>query len=307
MDNLSGMAIFTAVVEAESFTKAAQKLGMSKSAVSKQVTRLEDRLGTRLLNRTTRKLSLTDTGHVYYERCQSIVEQAEEATLQVSHLQEAPRGILKLSASMSFGIQHLSPCLADFMQTYPELSVDLELNDRKIDIIAEGFDLALRIGEMEDSSLIARKIANIRGVTVASPAYLKKHGRPNHPKELENHKCLRYSYAPTPNIWSYKLQGTDEAAMDIRIKGPFISNNGEVATKLAVKGIAITRIPLFICWEEIASGELIPILEDYQNFFTAIYAVYPHNRHLSAKVRAFVDFMVARFSGDNCYWDKVLD
>jgi len=181
----------------------------------------------------------------------------------------------------------------------------LDLNDRKIDIIAEGFDLAIRIGILEDSTLIARKIAPARLVTIASPDYLERYGTPSHPRELENHNCLAYYYAPNPYLWTFADE--DKKPFSIKISGRYIGNNGNVAAAIVMGGGGIVRLPLFICWQLIETAKVVPILQDYQQDDLAIYAVYPHNRHLSAKVRAFVDFMVARFGGDNCYWEKALE
>ncbi|MBT6118686.1 MAG: LysR family transcriptional regulator, partial [Rhodospirillaceae bacterium] len=196
MDHLAGMAVFAKVVEARSFTAAAEQLGLSKSAVSKQISRLEDRLGIRLLNRTTRRLSLTEAGAAYYERCARIVAEAEAADLAITHLQSEPRGVLQVNAPMSFGIAHVAPAIPDFLERYPELRVDMTLNDRVVDLVDEGFDVAIRIGALADSSLIARRLAESRMVAVAAPGYLQRHGAPDRPEDLERHNCLSYSYTP---------------------------------------------------------------------------------------------------------------
>lgn len=299
MDHLSGMAVFAKVVEARSFTAAAEQLGLSKSAVSKQVSRLEDRLGIRLLNRTTRRLSLTEAGAAYYERCARIVADAEEADLAITHLQSEPRGILLVNAPMSFGIAHVAPAIPDFLERYPELRVDMILNDRVVDLIDEGFDLAIRIGALADSSLIARRLAESRMVAVASPDYLARRGTPTRPEDLSQHNCLSYSYIPQERQWRFE---TDRGLSAVSVEGSFRANNGDAIRAAAVAGLGVAVLPSFIAGPDIRSGLLVPLLGDCLPSTTTVHAVYPHNRHLTVKVRAFVDFLADRF-GPSPPWD----
>jgi DNA-binding transcriptional LysR family regulator len=291
MDKLTGMAIFARVVEAQSFTAAAAQLGMSRSAVSKAIAGLEDRLGARLLNRTTRRLALTEVGQGFYERCARIVAEAEEADLAVSRLQVAPRGTLRLSAPVSFGNLHLAPALPDFMRRYPELRVEIDLADRTIDLLDEGYDLALRIGALPDSSLIARRLADNHMVLCAAPSYWQRRGRPHEPRDLAGHACITYAYQRNPSEWPFAGPG---GPFTVRVDGPLRSNNGDLSLAMALAGLGVVVVPRFLCGSHLADGRLEPVLQDWMPPPTGIHAVYPHGRHLSAKVRAFVDFLVER-------------
>lgn len=288
MDILPGMAVFAEVVEAKSFTGAARRLGMSKAAVSKQISRLEERLGARLLNRTTRKLSLTEVGAAFYERCARIVAEAEEAELAVTRLHETPRGTLRVDVPVDFGIQYLTPLLPAFMLANPELKVDISFNDRFVDLVDEGFDLAIRIGQLPDSSLIARKLAETRAVICAAPEYWDRYGRPLHPSELEHHNCFAYSYLATGSEW--RLAGR-EGEISVRVSGTLRANNGNALRQAAAAGLGVVATPVFMACDDLRAGRLEPVLRDYEAQRRGIYAVYPHNRHLSAKVRAFVDYL----------------
>ncbi len=302
MQDLSGIAVFAAVVEAGSFTAAAEKMGQSKSAISKQVTKLEQRLGAQLIARTTRRLSLTEVGQSFYERCRRIIAEAEEAELAVTHLQEVPRGRLRVTAPVSFGITHLTAALPDFMTMHQEVSVFMDFNDRRVDIIDEGFDVAIRIGVLEDSSLIAKRIAQTRRPLLAAPSYLEKHGMPLHPQDLENHNCMIYTYTDTPNIWRFRNPDDPKGELSVRVAGSLVSNNGNALAQAAAAGVGIVLSPTFICVESLRGGALVPILEEYELPPIGIHALYPPNRHLSAKVRAFVDFLTARYAGPEVLW-----
>jgi DNA-binding transcriptional LysR family regulator len=300
MDKLTGMAVFARVVEAQSFTAAAGQLGMSKSAVSKTVAALEDRLGARLLNRTTRRLALTEVGRAFYERCVRIVAEAEEAELAVTRLQQVPRGTLRVNAPVSFGIRHLGPALPDFMARHPELKVDIELTDRFVDLIEEGWDVAVRIGALPDSSLIARKLTDNAMVVSAAPAYWARRGRPRVPQDLAQHDCITYTYHANPAEWPF----VDPAGrrVGVRVGGPLHTNSGDLSLAAACAGLGVARLPRFLCGPDLAAGRLEAVLTEAMPAPPGIFALYPHNRHLSAKVRAFVDFLVARF-GPACDWD----
>ncbi|PIW26148.1 MAG: LysR family transcriptional regulator [Rhodospirillales bacterium CG15_BIG_FIL_POST_REV_8_21_14_020_66_15] len=300
MDQLTGMAVFAKVVESGTFTGAAKALGLSKGAVSKQIARLEDRLGARLLNRTTRRSSLTEVGAAFYERCRRIVAEAEEAELAVTRLHAEPRGILRVNMSMSFGLLHVAEALPDFMTAYPEIELDVSLDDRLVDVVEEGYDVVLRITELPDSSLIARRIAPFRTATCASPAYWDAHGRPRHPDDLRGHNCLLYAYLSTLNEWRYR---DADGAIGVRVQGNMRCNNGDVLRAAAMAGLGVIRSPTFIVGCDLQEGRLERVLADFEEQDRGIYAVYPYNRHLSAKVRAFVDFLAARFADP--LWDHL--
>lgn len=302
MDRLTNLEVFVKVVESSSFAAAARYFGMSPAMVSKHVQALEERLGARLLNRTTRRLSLTEVGRAYYERSRQVLADIEEADRAVSDLQVAPRGILKLNAPFSFGLRHLAPALADYLATYPEVTVDVTLNDRYIDLLAEGVDLALRIGQLADSSLVARRLGEIRIVLCAAPDYLERRGTPRAPKDLADHDCLEYTYASTPREWHFAtVDGRHEV---VRITGRLLCNNGDILRTAALAGSGVARLPTFIVGEDLSAGRLVPIaLSGYEPPSVALYAVYPPGRHLSPKVRSFIDFLAKRF-GEEPEWDR---
>jgi len=299
-DPLEGMTVFTAVVEAESFTGAARTLRNSKASVSTQIQKLEDRLGVRLLNRTTRRLSLTDEGRDFYEHCRRILDEARDAVDAIDSMNTQPRGLLRINAPMSFGILHLGSAIADFMQAYPEIEIDLVLNDRQIDVVEEGFDLAIRIARLPDSSLIARRLAPCKMIVAASPEYWYRRGRPAHPLDLKDHDALIYDYLADPDTWTFK---GPEGRITVSVKGRIRANNGGVLLDAAKCGLGVSHAPTFFCCGDIQSSALEAVLSEYEDDSTSIYAVYPHRRHLSPRVRAFVDFLADRY-GENPYWDK---
>jgi len=304
MENLDAMVVFARVVEAESFSGAARTVGLSKSAVSKQISRLEDRLGLRLLNRTTRRLSLTEAGAAFYQGCQRVVAEAEAAELAVTHLASAPRGRLRVSAPMSFGVRHVSPALPEFLRRYPELAVDLTLNDRIVDLVEEGFDVGLRIAPLADSSLVARRLAPSRAILAAAPAYLEARGVPRTLGELEGHTCLIYSYQVTGEAW--RLAGP-AGERRLKVSGPLRVNNGDAILAAALGGLGIALLPCFISGEDLRAGRLVRVLPEWEAPpDSAVSAVYPAARHLSPKVRSFVDFLAERFGGTP-YWDQGVD
>lgn len=290
----AAMIAFARVVEAGSFTGAAARLGLSKSAVSKQIARLESHLGAQLLHRTTRRLSATEVGAALYERCARIAEEVEAAEEIASRLHAVPRGQLRVNAPVTFGHQHLGPCLADFLGRHPEVRLELTLNDRIIDLVEEGFDLAIRISSLTDSSLIARRLAPARRVLCAAPAYLQRRGVPMVPADLSAHACLIYTLEATPREWRFR-HSSGGPTETVRIDGPLQANNGEVLLAAAISGLGIAMTPSFIAGPDIAAGRLVRLLPDYDDQFGGVYAVYPPARHLSPKVRAFVDFLAERF------------
>lgn len=286
----TGYVIFAKVAETGSFTAAAQALGLSKSSVSKQVARLEDSLGVRLLNRTTRRMSLTEAGAVLFERCRRIAEDLEDARAAVSHLQEAPRGLLRVNAPVSYGIGHLAPVLPGFMAAYPDLKIDLTLADRRIDLVEEGVDIAIRIGNLDDSSLIARRIVSYRRIVLAAPEYWDKAGRPSRPEELERHNCLSYSYLATGRNWSFV--DANGRPLSVRVDGSLTANNGETLVRAAEAGLGVIWSPTFLCADAANTGRLEPVLERFEAEPVGVHAVFPHSRNLSTKVRVFVDYLI---------------
>lgn len=292
MGRLDELEAFVKVVEVESFSEAARQLGISKSYVSKQVSRLEDRLGARMLNRTTRQLTLTDVGAVFYERCVAILDELEEAELAVNDLQSRPRGTLRMSVPMSFGVQYLSKMVSGFMAEHPDLDVELSLSDRVVNIVDEGFDMAIRIGTLKDSSLIARRLTPVGSRVVGSPAYFEEHGTPKHPRDLKNHECLRYAYFSTGTIWHFNRDGEE---VSVKVDGRMTANNGHALLEAARQGVGLVLLPDFFLPEALANNELVHVLGEWDCDTGAIWALYPHNRHLSAKVRLFVDYLVDQF------------
>lgn len=295
MDSLSGLAVFTKVAERESFTGAARDLKLSKSAVSKQIARLEDRLGVQLIHRTTRRLHLTEVGRAFYERAKRVVEDAEEAEQAISSMHDDLHGTLRINSPLSYGIRKLSPLLPIFMTEHPNLKIDISFSDRQMDLIEEGFDMGIRIAQLTDSSLVARKLGTTKLVVVASPDYWKIHGKPAHPGELVNHKCLLYDYRANPNEWIFK---GSEGPISVQIDGPFRTNNGEALACAAVNGTGVFYVPTFLVDDLIQSGKLETVLDSFMTDGIGIHAVWPQNRHLSAKVRRFVDFLIENTSED---------
>ena len=302
MDRLAAIEAFVRVAEAQSFSQAARRLRSSKSAVSRNVGALEFELGVRLFHRTTRSLTLTEAGRGYFERATRILADLEEANLAVSQLQSAPRGRLRVSAPMSFGFLHLAPALPDFLARYPEVAVDLAMNDRFVDLIDEGFDVAVRIGAMEDSSLIARKVAPIRRVVCASAAYFNSRGLPLSPDDLKGHECLLNSNIASSQEW--RFTALDGKSWPVEVKGRLSANNGDALRAAALKGLGIVNLPTFIVGGDLQAGALVTALDKFITQDMALSAVYPHSRHLSPKVRAFVDFLADRF-GPRPYWDPI--
>jgi DNA-binding transcriptional LysR family regulator len=292
MDKLSSLRAFVKVVEHGSFSEAARSLRLSRSAVSKYVAELEQELGAQLLNRTTRSAAPTENGRAYYERCVAILAELEEADIAVTRLQAEPRGLLRINAPMSFGTLHLGPVLADFMGKYPELQIQLTLSDEQIDSVQEGFDVTLRIAELASSSLIARRLLGIDRVFCAAPSYIERRGAPAHPKDLKDHDCLTYGFLATGSQW--KIIGADGEHW-ISVPWRLCANNAEVLEQAAIQGRGIALLPAFIGGTALESGALVPVLDNYRAPEVALYAIYPPTRHLSSKVRLFIDFLVGRF------------
>ncbi|GEC57810.1 DNA-binding transcriptional LysR family regulator [Bradyrhizobium japonicum] len=292
MDKVASLQAFVKVVETGSFSEAGRQLRLSRSAISKYVGDLEGSLGVQLLNRTTRHASPNENGQLYFERALVILSEIDAADQAVTHLQSAPRGLLRINAPMSFGTLRLGPALADFMQMYPDLQLQLVLSDDLVDPVQDGFDVTLRIADLESSSLIARKITPMPRVICASPDYLEKHGAPSHPRDLRDHVSLTYGFLLTGNQW--KLTGADGEHW-IQPAWSLCVNNAEVLRDVAVSGRGIALIPEFIAADALRKGGLKTILKDFWAPPLTLYAIYPPTRHLSVKVRLFIDFLVQRF------------
>jgi DNA-binding transcriptional LysR family regulator len=299
MNSLTEVSIFVKVVELSSFTAAAEALETSQPVVSKAVTRLEEKLGVRLLNRTTRRLSLTEAGAELYRRSVRALAEIEDAELEIARFQTEPRGTLRVSAPMSFSILHLGSLLPSFIARYPGVSVELQLDDRQVDLVEEGYDVAIRVGRLQDSNLVARRLTPCRQVLCASPSYLAKHGAPERPEDLLEHSCIIYSLLSTPREWRF----TDAAGEThvVPVNGALQSNNGLVNRAAAIAGAGIVLLPAFYIGEELHAGQLKAVLSDFKPIDLAIYALYPERRNLTPKVRAFVDFLATKF-GDETLW-----
>ena len=294
MDRLAAMQVFAQVVESGSFSKASDRLGLSPTAVSRQVADLEAHLDTRLLNRTTRKVSLTESGRAFYERCVQLLADLEEAEQEAGRSAVVPRGTIKLTTSVTFGVRHLAPALAAFMALHRQVRFDVSLSDRMVDLVEEGFDLGVRIGGPGSENLVARKLGETRLVPCAAPAYLAANGAPRTPEELERHNCFTYEYVLPRHTWRFRDPSGAERA--VRVSGTLHSNNGDILAEAAARGAGIAFEPAFIVGPDVRAGRLVPLLQDYVPAPVPVYAVYPSRKHLSAKVRLFVDFLVQGFA-----------
>jgi len=303
MDKFADIEAFTAVVEAGSFSKAGERLGIVKSVVSRRISQLERRLGSRLLHRTTRRLALTDTGKNFYQRAVQILADLDDAEQSVTEEAIELRGTLKLAAPLSFGLMHLSDAITDFLNEHPAIELNLDLNDRNINLVEEGFDMAVRIGELQDSTLVARRLGTARIMTCASRAYLERHGEPAHPDELQQHIGLQYSNISYKQQWRYQTPAgkTIQAQPQVRIR----ANNGNALAAAASAGLGITRIPTFILGNYVKQGSLVTILNEYQGTAVGIYAVYPPGRFIPRRIQVFSDFLSGRY-GEHPYWDAGL-
>jgi DNA-binding transcriptional LysR family regulator len=299
MQDLERMAIFARVVDDKSFSAAARRLKLSKSLVSKQVTQLEKSVGARLLNRTTRALSLTEAGAVLYEHCQRIVEELEEARLAVARLHTEPRGLLRISAPVAFGRLHVATALPEFLAAHPDLKIDMVTTDRLVDLAEEGYDVVVRIAEQPAPSLVARKLAPVKRRMVGTPEYFARHGIPRTPADLETHNCLTYTYFNPHDQW--RLLGPD-GEVSVRATGSLRINDDDALSEAVLRGLGLAILPTFIIGREVQAGHLRSVLDQYIPLERHIYAVYLANRHVPAKVRAFIDHLLQRF-GSNPYWD----
>jgi DNA-binding transcriptional LysR family regulator len=302
MGRYEQLEAFVEVVDQQSFSGAGERMGLAKSVLSRRVSELENRLGVKLLNRTTRKLSLTGAGEQLYQQASELIVGLLDAEQKVSDEQLSLSGRLKIAAPQSFGYRHLSSAIAEFIKQNPDIDISMDLNDRKLDLVAEGFDLTIRIGGLEDSTLIARKLGVIRFVTAASAEYLKKQGEPQHPSDLVNHQGLMYANISARQQWTF----VDNKQTIIAVPQQRLSaNNGDFLNRAAIEGLGIVISPTFLAYEYIRSGELIPILQEFQPEGTGIYAIFPPGRLIPRRAKLLVEYLQQQY-GDCPAWDKGL-
>jgi DNA-binding transcriptional LysR family regulator len=300
MDKLTSMLVFSKVAKAGSFASAAKELGLSRAMATKHVMQLENSLGIRLLNRTTRNLSLTEVGVVYLERCLQILDEMEEMEIAVTRLQTEPRGTLKVNATPFFGAYHLAPAIAAYTETYPDVNVELVLQAGYVDLIEEGFDLAIHLDELRDSSLIARKLGSSQRVVCGAPQYFAKRGFPKTPEDLRKHNCLVNSSLPPRDQWQFSVPGGETTL--IKVTGSMQANVADALRMAALNGLGLVLLPTYMVGQDIRKNRLQAVLTDYVPAALEVHAVYPHRKHLSAKVRTFVDFLHERFH-PKPYWE----
>jgi DNA-binding transcriptional LysR family regulator len=304
MTDLSEIAIFVAVVEAGSFTAAATTLGLSQPAVSRRVSALEKRLGVRLLQRSSRRLNLTEAGAGFFHRARRGLTELAEAEEEVARHQAEPRGLLRITAPVAFTVLHLAPLLGAFIARYPGVRPELVLDDGRVDLLADGFDMAIRIFEPEDSGLVAHRLAPSRQAVCATPEYLQRHGVPARPDDLVHHDCIVYTNGRSPGRWQFR-DPLGRRSITVPVEGPVRSNNGHVQKAAALAGLGLVYLPTFYVADELRAGTLRAVLGPYIPLTQGIYAVYPERRGLAPKVKAFVNFLKGRF-GDPPYWDRDL-
>ena len=287
---MDGVMLFATLIRYGSFTRTADATGHSKSYISKEINRLEERLGVRLLNRTTRSLSLTPEGQHYHDHCLQVIADLEAATQVLSGRQQEPSGRLKIGCPVSFGLSKVRPILSSFTRQYPNIELEVVLDDRKADIIQEGFDVMIRAStRLEDSSLIARKIYSTDNLTLASPEYIQQYGKPNSPQELVQHKVLCYSNLANPTLWHYThTNGSEEV---VRVRNIVVTNSSELELSLCLDGQGIVRLPRFYLNDELEQGHLVELFQDYQKPRIDVFLIYPSRKHMSARVRCFIDFI----------------
>jgi DNA-binding transcriptional LysR family regulator len=299
------MRSFVQVVDCGSFALAAERLGISRAMVSKNVMALEAHLSAQLLHRTTRRIGLTEAGEQFQARCRQILADLAEAEASVATLSDEPRGLLRVNCALSFGLRHLAPVMGEYLRRYPGVAVEIDYGDRVVDLVEEGYDLAIRIGASLQPALVVRRLSTARMVVCASPAYLKRHGTPRVPADLAAHACLCYSYWSSGDDWVFESRDGERAT--IRVAGPLRGNNGDSLLAAALADCGILLEPTFIVGDALRSGQLRTMLEDWTSAPLGVFAVYPSRRHLSAKVRTFVDFVAQRCGGERPYWDGRLD
>jgi DNA-binding transcriptional LysR family regulator len=293
MDRLTSMAVFKRTVELGSFAAAARQFGISAEMAGNHVRALETRLGVRLLNRSTRRLHVTEAGSGYYARCTKILAEIEETEAEANALNATPRGLLRIAVPVTFGLQHVAPVISEYMTRYPEVTFDVAVSDRFVNLIEEGFDLAVRIGELRDSNLIVRRLASTQLVVCASPAYLQRAGCPRTPGELGSHVCLTYTETAASDTWHF--ESLDGKAETVRVLGTLTANNAGLVREIALAGHGVILGPGLSFEDDIAAGRLVPLLDGWRSTGElAVHVIYPHRSFLSAKVRSFVDLLVER-------------
>ncbi|MDW6094172.1 LysR family transcriptional regulator [Vibrio rhizosphaerae] len=299
----ASLPIFVAVVELGSFSAAASQLNITKSAVSKRLTQLEEILGVRLFHRTTRKIHLTEAGERLYFYASQSLDYAKQGLDSVLELQGEPQGKLKIATPMSFGVRHIAPYICEFMKQYPKLDIEMEFEDQMVDLLQGGFDLAIRIGRLPVSNMIAKRLSDCQSVLCASPEYLAQSGSPEHPTDLRHHNCLLYSYFRGGQAWTFHQRDKEYKVVP---KGNLIMNNSEGIRRAALDGLGIAQLPTFMISKDLTAGLLTPVMSRYHLPNHAVYAVYPDRQYLPHKVRLFIDFIQAKFGGDAPYWDQAL-
>jgi len=303
MDKFLEIQTYAAVVDLGSFVKAADVLEMSKPTVSRYISDLEERLGVRLLQRTTRKLSLTEEGRSFYARCKAVLADVQAAESEITSKSLVVNGLIKINVPVSFGLLELAPRWADFMSKYPELTLDITLSDRMVDLVEEGFDLAVRIASLPSSSLISRKLASTKMVLCASPTYIKKHGKPKHPSDLANHAVLSYSLLATGDTWEFDGK---EGKVKVNVRPIMRSNSGDTCVAAARKHKGIIGQPSFMVSEDLKRGTLVELMPQFRLPEFGIYALYPSRQYVSPKVRALINFLAKEMEGVAWYDEKFL-
>lgn len=293
IDRLRAFEVFTTVVARDGFARAADALDTSPANVTRYIAELEAHLGVRLLNRTSRRLSLTEAGEALYERARAVIEDFAEAEAAATADSRAPRGRLRINAPLAFGVRHLAPLWPRFLALYPDVELDIDLNDRVVDLVEDGYDLGIRISRGGSQAHVARKLATSRNVLCAAPRYLERFGVPVSPEDLSHHRCLIYTHAPEPDVWT--LLEADGTPLRVRIHPHIRTNSGDTARALALAGEAITWQPMFLIGEDVARGDLVPLLPGWRLPDIDVLALYASRRHLSAKVRIMVDFLAEAF------------
>lgn len=300
MGQFEDMTLFVKIIESGNITLAAQQLGLAKSAVSRRLSDLESRLGVQLLNRTTRKSNLTEAGQLFYNQAQKILHDTDDLISAVTSSKSELSGNIRIGAPLSFGLKHLSPIITQFATQHPSLTIDLNFADHQINLIEDGVDVAIRIANLQSSSLIARRFTTIRHCICASPKYLETLGTPKHPDELAVHRVLRYK---SPSGLTHILSTPEGKQYDLGHQDVMVSNNGDFLRNAALEGLGLYFCPTFLCSEDLKSGKLIEVLSDYNKVELGAYLLYPQTRYLSSRVRAFIDHVVDSFT-DTPYWDR---
>ncbi len=300
MSDLSELELFVRVVEAGSFAGAADQLGISRSYASKLLARLESRLGVQLLIRTTRSVTPTDAGRAFYTSCAPLLEGLAEAEARVAEARAAPRGALRVAAPLVFGLRYVAPAALDFLERYPEIRLHIDYSDRYVDLVEEGYDLAIRGGDLQDSSLRARRLAPLTFSVAASPDYLARRGAPAHPRDLAEHDCLCYVHRRVQDTWRFtRGSGPETEELSIKVGGPLVCSNADALVEAACRGLGVVMQPDFAAWEALASGRLVPLFEGWridEGSRAALWAVHTHTRHVPTRVRLFVQHLTAALS-----------